>query len=101
MKKGETEEMEAERDWDSMSVFEKLYEIGLDMWSNKSIYLSPVFHLSDTATDWASVVEFYLTAKLTDPEDCNDLDLWKVFILSVGALILYRVFAAIFIYRIS
>jgi len=97
----EVAEMEEENEWHSMSAGKKLWEIGLDMWCNKAIYLSPVFHLSDTSTDWASVVEFYLTARDTDPEDCNDLDMWKIFYLSAGALVLYRVIAVIFIFRIS
>eukprot|EP01084_Bolivina_argentea_P255715 430224_1 len=50
-------------EWDkAQGCFGKLKLCAKDVWGRKSVYLPLISHLSDTATDFASVVEFGIVA---------------------------------------
>eukprot|EP01084_Bolivina_argentea_P075109 136185_1 len=90
-----------EKDWNSLSCLEKLKEVILDTFERKNVYLPLVLHLSDTATDFAAVAEFYIVAKATTPQQCGDLNMWWLFILSVICMLAYRIISSFTIYRIT
>eukprot|EP01084_Bolivina_argentea_P075110 136186_1 len=90
-----------EKNWDSLTCFEKLKNVAQDAFGRKNVYLPLVLHLSDTATDFAAVAEFYIVAKATTPQQCGDLNMWWLFILSVICMLAYRIISSFTIYRIT
>eukprot|EP01084_Bolivina_argentea_P255713 430221_1 len=79
-----------ESEWDKADgCFGKLKLCAKDVWGRKAVYLPLISHLSDTATDFAAVVEFGIVAVNSDPSDCG-VNVWYLFALSIGCMILYR-----------
>jgi hypothetical protein len=54
------------------------------IWARISIYGSIITHLADTATDFASVAEFYIVAKEFTPQECGHFDVYYCFLVSVA-----------------
>eukprot|EP01084_Bolivina_argentea_P067649 123161_1 len=88
-------------DWTSLSYFGKFKLWIVDVLHRKSVYGPLVAHLADTASDFAAVVEFYEISKTSNPEDCNGLNTWYLFYLSIGCMALYRVISSYAIWRIT
>eukprot|EP01084_Bolivina_argentea_P274724 468318_1 len=72
-----------------------------DISGRKSIYLPLILHLMDTATDFSAIAEFYHIGSNTTPKDCGDLNIWWLFILSVTAMLAYRLISSYTIWRIT
>eukprot|EP01083_Nonionella_stella_P245138 852443_1 len=85
-------------DWIEASFCTKIKLCARDVWGRKSVYLPLVSHLADTVTDFASVVEFGIVAATSN--DCG-VDVWKLFILSIGCMVLYRAVSAYKMYQIT
>eukprot|EP01084_Bolivina_argentea_P007956 14893_1 len=86
--------------WDELTCSSKLYLWINDVWKRKSVYIPITTHVSDTATDFAAVVEFYQIASTSTPAECG-INVWFLFSLSVFALIFYRVISASAIWQIT
>eukprot|EP01083_Nonionella_stella_P222606 794153_1 len=73
-----------------------------DIWKRKSVYVPLMAHLSDTATDFAAVVEFgQIATKYPNSSDQCGINVWFLFGLSMGAMVLYRIVSSITIWRIT
>eukprot|EP01083_Nonionella_stella_P113005 332953_1 len=88
-------------DWESASCGQKFKLWASDVWSRKGIYLAVISHLSDTATDFAAVVEFHYIAKAWTPQECNDLNVPYIFALSITAMALYRIVSSVMVWRVT
>eukprot|EP01084_Bolivina_argentea_P160267 279113_1 len=87
--------------WESLGCFGKFSEWFKDVLGKYGIYGSLIAHLADTATDFASVVEFYEIATDSKPEDCGGLNVWWLFGLAVGCMIVYRMVSSYTIFTIT
>eukprot|EP01084_Bolivina_argentea_P015073 28192_1 len=87
--------------WESLSCIDKFIVILSDVIGRKSVYVPLVLHLSDTASDFAAVAEFYIVAHSTTPEQCGGLNVWWLFLLSIICMLTYRVISSFTIYRIT
>eukprot|EP01084_Bolivina_argentea_P166383 288861_1 len=93
------EEMVNESEWDkAQGCFGKFKLCAKDVWGRKSVYLPLISHLSDTATDFASVVEFGIVAASSNPIDCG-INVWYLFASSIICMVIYRIISSIIIYR--
>eukprot|EP01084_Bolivina_argentea_P242584 406908_1 len=72
-----------------------------DVWKRKSVYVPLMSHLSDTATDFAAIVEFYQIASIYSATQCGGINMWYLFGLSVTAMLVYRVISSMVIWRIT
>eukprot|EP01083_Nonionella_stella_P008905 25796_1 len=72
-----------------------------DVWKRKSVYVPLMSHLSDTATDFAAIVEFYQIASMYSATQCGGINMWYLFGLSVTAMLVYRVISSMVIWRIT
>eukprot|EP01084_Bolivina_argentea_P140984 247770_1 len=75
----------------------------LDLKKRKSCYIPIVAHLFDQLTDLAVIIQFYeiATNELISQNNwaaCNGLNMWYLFILSIVALLMYRLITACLIY---
>ena len=71
-KVGYTQDAAQETEWDAaQGCWAKLKLIGNEVWDRKGTYMPIVTHLSDTASDFAAVIEFYIVARDTAPDDCG------------------------------
>eukprot|EP01083_Nonionella_stella_P043723 118003_1 len=95
-----TETRKVPSKWADASIVRKLRLWFMDIWKRKSVYVPLISHLSDTATDFAAVVEFGQIARQYSSDQCG-IDVWYLFGLSLGAMILYRVISSITIWRIT
>eukprot|EP01083_Nonionella_stella_P074566 202323_1 len=87
--------------WNQLSITNRIKLIVIDVCSRKAIYLPVVAHFADTATDFASIVEFGLVANNTEPHDCGGLNVMYLFVLSICAMVAYRVLSAYKIWQIT
>eukprot|EP01084_Bolivina_argentea_P145985 255753_1 len=76
----------------------KMWIVLKDMKDRREIYLPISVHLSDTATDYATVIEFGIIAFA---ETCTDINTWAIFGLSLSAMMVYRIISSFIIYRIT
>eukprot|EP01084_Bolivina_argentea_P180382 311634_1 len=86
--------------WDEASNAGKIVLWVKDIWGRKSVYLPLVAHLVDTATDVAGAAEFYQIASNSTTDECG-INVWYLFGLSIGAMIVYRLVSAFAIWRIT
>eukprot|EP01083_Nonionella_stella_P122691 369278_1 len=86
--------------WQEASTGGKLKLWCKDIWKRKSVYLPLTAHLSDTATDFAAVIEFYDIAINHSPDDCG-INVWYLFGLSICSMLIYRIISSITIWRIT
>eukprot|EP01083_Nonionella_stella_P021756 60250_1 len=101
LKRAPSKSDQATLDWNSLSCSKKTKMWAKDVWAKKSMYLPYFTHLTDTATDYAAIVEFYYIARSSTPAECGGLDMWKLFGLSIGCMIMYRIISSITIWRIT
>eukprot|EP01084_Bolivina_argentea_P316853 549318_1 len=99
--KGQSSTLAIQSDWESATAFGKFKIWVLDVISRKSIYVALITHLSDTATDFAAVVEFYQIAHTSSVDECNGLNVWYLFGLAIGCMITYRIISSITVFRIT
>eukprot|EP01083_Nonionella_stella_P071219 191185_1 len=85
--------------WSSLSTKKKFKLWASDVWSRKAVYLPLVAHFSDTATDFAAIIEFYNIAHTY--RECDGLNMWYLFGLSIVCMALYRLISALTIWRIT
>eukprot|EP01084_Bolivina_argentea_P111465 198849_1 len=73
-----------------------------DVWKRKSCYIPLIAHLFDQITDTAVAVQFYQLAQTKSDNgewtDCNGLNIWYLFILTVLSMLIYRVMSSYLIY---
>eukprot|EP01084_Bolivina_argentea_P250757 420300_1 len=72
-----------------------------DIWGRKAVYVPLILHLMDTSTDFAAIVEFYQIGTNSSPQDCGDLNIWWLFLLSIAAMFAYRSISSYTIWRIT
>eukprot|EP01083_Nonionella_stella_P246596 855939_1 len=87
-------------EWNDASFCGKMKLCARDIWGRKSVYLPLVSHLADTVTDFASVVEFGIVAATYDQKQCG-VNVWYLFALSIGSMVLYRSISAYKMYHIT
>eukprot|EP01084_Bolivina_argentea_P255712 430218_1 len=93
--------MTNESEWDkAQGCLGKLKLCAKDVWGRKSVYLPLISHLSDTATDFASVVEFGIVAANSNPIDCG-INVWYLFALSIICMVVYRIISSFKIWQIT
>eukprot|EP01083_Nonionella_stella_P042881 115741_1 len=91
----------AKSEWDNASgCMGKFKLCARDVWGRKSVYLPIVSHLSDTTTDFASVVEFGIVASTSNPKTCG-VNVWYLFTLSIICMLTYRVISSFKVYQIT
>ena len=86
------------------SSFKKKFKIWIvDSWKRRKCYVPIVVHIFDQVTDVAVTIQFYSLAndKKEDDEwtDCNGLNIWYLFILTVLSMVIYRLFSSFLIFQ--
>eukprot|EP01084_Bolivina_argentea_P278896 476674_1 len=75
----------------------------MDTWRRKGCYIPIIAHIFDQITDVSVAIQFYLLArdKSDDGEwtDCNGLNIYYLFILTVLSMTIYRLFSSYLIYK--
>eukprot|EP01083_Nonionella_stella_P297353 1009844_1 len=69
----------------------------LDVWKRRRCYVPMVSHLFDQITDVAVAIQFYYLAQTN--ADCNELNIWSLFILTVLSMVVYRTISSFLIYK--
>ena len=70
----------------------------VDLWKRRRCYLPILTHLFDQVTD-ISVAAQFLDLALT--KQCGELNMWYLFIITIGSMVVYRVISAFLIYQSS
>eukprot|EP01083_Nonionella_stella_P018830 52355_1 len=86
--------------WEKATFTKKVKLVARDVWGRKSVYLRLISHLSDTATDFASVIEFGIVAASSNSDNCG-INVWYLFTISIICMIGYRLISAYKIYQIT
>ena len=76
----------------------------IDSWMRKNCYIPILTHLFDQITDVSVAMQFLdlaLTKSANDWEDCNGLNMWYLFGITVASMLIYRVISSFLIYRSS
>eukprot|EP01084_Bolivina_argentea_P108750 194371_1 len=84
--------------YQSNGCFAKIKMIAMDVWKKKSIYLPIVAHISDTATDFGTVIEFGIVAFTAI---CTEINMYYLFGLSIASMFLYRILSSCIIFAIT
>eukprot|EP01084_Bolivina_argentea_P240170 403556_1 len=75
----------------------------LDVWSRRRCYVPIIAHIFDQITDVSVVVQFYYIAQTKSDNgnwtDCNGLNMWYLFILSILSMCIYRIISSFLIYQ--
>eukprot|EP01083_Nonionella_stella_P043134 116421_1 len=87
--------------WNDRSFRSKMKCWAMDIWGRKSCYLPLITHLADTTTDCAAVAEFYILARDNTAKQCNGLDIWYIFSLSLSCMALYRIVSSYMVYTVT
>eukprot|EP01083_Nonionella_stella_P215162 774642_1 len=77
--------------------FQRLKMWMLDIWKRRRCYVPIAAHLFDQITDIAVAIQFYQLAQ--SDADCNDLNIWSLFILTVLSMVVYRAISSFLIYK--
>ena len=75
-----------------------------DSWKRKNCYIPILTHLFDQITDVSVGMQFLdlaLTKSTNDWEACNGLNMWYMFAINVGSMVIYRVISSFLIYQSS
>eukprot|EP01083_Nonionella_stella_P204964 746817_1 len=77
-----------------------------DTWNRRGCYTPIIAHLFDQITDVSVAIEFYFLAKAesrkhNDWSDCNELNIWYLFILTILSMAIYRIISSFLIYQIT
>eukprot|EP01084_Bolivina_argentea_P019950 37121_1 len=75
-----------------------------DCWKRKRCYVPILTHLFDQITDISVAIQFYelaMTKYYNDWYECGGLNIWYLFIITIGSMIIYRIISALLIYQNS
>eukprot|EP01083_Nonionella_stella_P038849 105635_1 len=86
--------------WQNASTMGRVVLWLKDIWKRKAVYLPLMAHLSDTATDFAAVIEFYKIATTHTSDECG-INMWYLFALSASTMLIYRIISSMTIWRIT
>eukprot|EP01084_Bolivina_argentea_P208773 355813_1 len=74
----------------------------MDVWRRRRCYIPVIAHIFDQVTDIAVAVQFYYLAKNkanTDWIDCDGLNIWYLFIVTILSMCVYRIISSYLIYQ--
>eukprot|EP01084_Bolivina_argentea_P160987 280283_1 len=75
----------------------------MDVWKRRRCYIPIIAHIFDQLTDITVAIQFYVLAQTKHDNgnwtDCNGLNIWYLFILTVLSMIIYRVVSSFLIYQ--
>eukprot|EP01083_Nonionella_stella_P282097 960070_1 len=77
----------------------------MDIYKRRKCYLPIIAHVFDQITDVAVAIQFYDLARNPLVSDngqwgpCNGLNMWYLFIITVGSMVVYRLISSLLIYR--
>eukprot|EP01084_Bolivina_argentea_P066460 121139_1 len=74
----------------------------LDAWKRRKCYIPIIAHIFDQITDVSVAIQFYIlgtTKSNEDWSDCNGLNMWYLFVLTVLSMLIYRLISASLIYQ--
>eukprot|EP01084_Bolivina_argentea_P176401 305279_1 len=72
-----------------------------DVWKRRSCYVPIVAHIFDQITDVSVAIQFYILSQQKSDNDwcqCNGLNVWYLFILTLLSMAIYRAVSAYLIY---
>eukprot|EP01084_Bolivina_argentea_P215366 365619_1 len=75
----------------------------MDVWKRRKCYIPIIAHIFDQGTDITVAIQFYILAQTKHDNgnwtECNGLNVWYLFILTILSMIIYRIISAYLIYQ--
>eukprot|EP01084_Bolivina_argentea_P215369 365623_1 len=75
----------------------------LDVWKRRGCYVPVIAHIFDQITDISVAIQFYILAQTKHDNgnwtQCNGLNIWYLFILTILSMTIYRVISSYLIYQ--
>eukprot|EP01083_Nonionella_stella_P273475 927671_1 len=76
----------------------------MDIWKRRRCYVPLVTHIFDQITDYSVAIQFLLLAQSQyqhDWKDCQGLNIWYLFILTILSMAIYRIISSFLIYQFT